>query len=631
VTEKPSNAPEESGTRREESDTRDEPRETRRSLLTAAAGATLGGALSALSAEDAAAARLTAAPSSDDAALEVDSRAEDRQGDGQQGDDAAFPHGIASGGPTPSGVLLWARVAPDAHDGETPLAVEIAADDSFDQPSFRGTVPPDEFGPDRDHTATVDVDGELDPDTRYAYRFVHDGAASTVGRCRTLPAPDASPDSLDLALASCNRYLDGYFGAFARVAEEDVDFLLHLGDFIYEGAGDGVEGRSIDLPSGAEQANDLADYRHLYRTYRSDPNLRRALANHTMIHVWDDHEVVNDRWWNYDTNAPETYSHPQGDDPEFMRQLYVDAIRAYTEYVPARVKYEPSGEDGLAPGALHDEFRLYRSLRFGDLAELFLTDERLYRSPPPAAEEPGASTPIEDVVADPGRTMLGRDQRRWFREEVTQSDARWKLWGNEVLASAFRFVGDGDARVNADAWDGYRTERRGILSGFDEAGVENLLALTGDMHSYLAGYLLGDYGFGSDGGGSSGDSESPSEDADRVGIELMAPAISSDNLVESGQLPDTEAVVAGLQAVNPHVEWFDSDHWGYATVKITRDEAVYSAYAVDRERDSADAPKRLLRRYRVPSGSIELERVDGGGDDGGGDDGGGDNDGGEDG
>ncbi|WP_115863955.1 alkaline phosphatase D family protein [Halorussus litoreus] len=623
MTENPANAREENDTRRddpdtrrEEAHTRDEPRETRRSLLRAAAGATLGGALSALSAEDAAAVRLTADPSSDDVAFEVDSRGRDRQGDGEQGDEAVFPHGIASGGPTPNGVLLWTRVDSDAHDGETPLAVEVAADDSFDEPAFRGTVPSAEFGSDRDYTATVDVDGELDPDTRYAYRFVHDGAASTVGQCRTLPAPDASPASLDLAIASCNHYLDGYFGAFAHVGEEDADFLLHLGDFIYEDAGDGVEGRSIDLPSGAEQATDLADYRHLYRTYRSDPNLRRALANHTMIHVWDDHEVVNDRWWNYDTNAPETYSHPRGDDPEFMRQLYVDAIRAYTEYVPARVTYEPSGGDGLAPDALHDEFRLYRSLGFGDLAELFLTDERLYRSPPPSTEDSGASTPIEDAVADPGRTMLGRDQRRWFREAVTQSNARWTLWGNEVLASAFRFVGDGDARVNADAWDGYRSERREILSGFGESGVENFLALTGDMHSYLAGYLLSDYGLGDDAADLTEDAESPSEDADRVGIEFMAPAISSDNLVESGQLPDTEAVVAGLQAVNPHVEWFDSHHWGYATVQITRDEAVYSAYAVDRERDSADVPKRLLRRYRVPAGSTEMERVDDGGEGG---------------
>ncbi|UPV76323.1 alkaline phosphatase D family protein (plasmid) [Halorussus limi] len=570
---------------------------TRRDVLKAASAATLGSALSALAAADAAAPRLVPEPLGGTDSFEIE----------RERATSVFPHSVASGGPTPSGVLLWTRLDREAYSEGTKLGVEVAADEAFDDTVYRGTVPAGRVGPKRDYTATVDLDGELSADSRYFYRFVYDGAASEVGRCRTLPKPDASPDSLSLAVASCNHYLQGYFGAFARVAEEDVDFLVHLGDFIYEEGGDGVGDRSLDLPTGHQKAHGLADFRYLYRQYRSDEFLRRALRNHTMIHTWDDHEIVGDRWWDYDANAPATEKHPRGDDPEFMRRLYVDGIRAYTEYVPVRARYEPSGEE-LAPDAIRENFELYRSFEFGDLADLFVTDERLYRSTPPGTEGKTVAVPVENAVENPGRTMLGGDQRSWFRSGMADSDARWKLWGNEVLAAAFRFFQDGQITVNADAWDGYRTERERILSGLADAGVENVVALTGDMHSYLAGYLLTSYELTAGGGGGSGDGS-----GERVGVEFMAPAVSSDNLVASGQLPDegTDALVAALRAENPHVQWFDSSHWGYAVVDVTREELTYSAYAVDRSTDAADASKELLRRYRVPAGSVEMKRVDG--------------------
>jgi alkaline phosphatase D len=576
-------------------------------VLKAANAATLGAGLSALSATDAAAERLLP-ESADREGFEIE----------REGATGVFPQSVASGGPTPSGALLWTRIDPDAYDGSSTLGVEVAEDEAFETTVYRGIVPPERFGPERDYTTTVDVDGELGADRRYFYRFVYDGDASEVGRCRTLPEPDVSPDSVRFAVASCNNYLRGYFGAFAHVAEDDVDFLLHLGDFIYEYGGDGIGDRDVHLPSGQGQASELDDYRHLYRTYRSDEHLQRALRRHTLVHTWDDHEVVNDRWWNYETDAPETYSHPRGDDPDFMRQLYVDAIRAYTEYVPTRVEYEPTSGTGdereLPADAIRENFRLYRSFQFGDLADLFVTDERLYRSPPPGAGEPGPEVTVETADANPGRTILGADQRRWLLSGMIDSDARWKLWANEVLAAAFRFVKEGANRVNADAWDGYRTERQRVLSSFADAGVENLVTLTGDMHSYLTAYLLRHYELvpGEDG---------PPGHDERVGVEFMAPAVSSDNLVEMGELPEsgTETFVGALRAENPHVEWFDSSHWGYVVVEVERDEVVYSAYAVDRSVDSADAPKELLRRYRVPAGSVEIERIDEGSDEDGSD------------
>ncbi|NHN61503.1 alkaline phosphatase D family protein [Halorussus sp. JP-T4] len=567
-------------------------------------GAAAGGALSTLPAADAVAARV-APDGADPETFAVDREAAT----------SVFPQSVASGGPTPRGALLWTRVDPEAYDDETPLAVEVARDEAFDDTVYNGLVPPDRFGPERDHTAIADVDGELEPDSRYFYRFVHDGDASEVGRCRTLPEPGASPDSLRLAVASCNDYRHGYFGAFGHIAETDVDFLVHLGDFIYEyGGEDGPDDRAIDLPSGEDQAEDLADFRHLYRTYRSDDDLRSALRNHTMIHTWDDHEIVEDRWWNYETEAPETDKHPRGDDPEFMRELYTAGIRAYTEYVPARVEYDPPADDGsgLSPEAIKDNFRLYRSFRFGDLAALFMTDERLYRSPPPGPDDSDPAVSAKTAAEEPGRTMLGEDQRQWLLDGMTTSNATWTLWGNEVLAAAFRFVDGGEVTVNADAWDGYRSERERVLTRLEKAGVDNLVALTGDMHSYLAAYLLTDYELV---GGDEGLSDiGPGE---RTGVEFMAPAVSSDNLVALGEFPEngTETVVGALKAGNPHVEWFDSSHWGYAVVDVRTDRLVYSAYHVDR--DSPDASRELLRRYRVPAGSVELQRTDdGAGDDG---------------
>ncbi|WP_435317145.1 alkaline phosphatase D family protein [Haloarchaeobius sp. TZWSO28] len=527
----------------------------------------------------------------------------------REGVEAVFPQSVASGGPTPGGVLCWTRIAPDAYDPATDLGVEVAMDDTFTDVVFRGVVPAEAVSPDDDYCVTVDLDGLLAADRHYCFRFVYRGDASRVGRCRTLPAPDASPARLALGVLSCNNYRHGYFGALAHVASEDLDYLLHLGDFIYEYGGEtDVPGRDIQLPSGHDLAWTLADFRHLHRTYRSDPFMQRALERHTLLHVWDDHEIVNDRWWNAETDAPETTDHPMGGDPEFMRQLSVAGITAMTEYVPSRI-LEPDGR--LATDRIHDEVRLYRSLRFGDLATLFLTDERLYRSPPPVEDtedgRPDSTPPWGPGTAgDPTRTMLGAAQRRWFVDGVTESDATWKLWGNEVLVSPLSF-GKGDSqRQNFDAWDGFRFERRYLLREFARAGVRNLVTLTGDMHSYLVGYLLDT----SDGLDSPAALPPPE---DRVGVEFMTPAVSSDNLAALGAIPASLGERLAdhvVRAQNPHLAWFNSSRWGYTTLELTPEDCVWTAWGVDRTENSADAEKTLLRRFRVPEGRVELERLD---------------------
>jgi alkaline phosphatase D len=508
--------------------------------------------------------------------------------------EATFPQSVASGDPTPDGVVLWTRLAPDRYrDGESVTAT-VARDEAFDDVVGTYEVPGGVVGPGTDYTVRLTLDGELDPGTAYHYRFAYRGVASRTGRCRTLPAPDASPDSVSFALCTCQDYRNGYYGAYGHVAEADVDFLVHLGDFIYESAGPSAyDGRDVELPSGASQAMDLADFRHLHRTYRTDRFLRRALRRHTLIATWDDHEIVNNRYWDYEADAPGCWpaDHPAANDAERLRDLFADGIRAWWEYLPARVRYD---ED--AP--LRERIRLNREFAFGDLVDLVVTDERLHRSEQAGTQRARQLSFQSDDESGSSRTILGERQREWFLDSLDASEATWTAWANEVLNMAFSLREDGNRVYNADAWDGYEAERATITDAL--ADVANAVALTGDMHTALAGYVQQSY--------PDDDEASPS----RVGVEFMTPAVTSVNLGELLELPDGEfgrRLASELVAeTNPHVEFFDSHHWGYATVTFTPDNCTYSAWAVDKDSDEMGDRERLVT-LRVRAGETEIRDV----------------------
>ena len=532
--------------------------------------------------------------------------------------DGTFPQSVASGGPTHDGVILWTRVAPERHDPDTPLLVTVAREDDTDfaDPVLTGRLPSDLLEPVYDHTVRLDLAGHLDPDTAYRYRFAYDGARSRVGHCRTLPDPTASPDSLSLAVVSCQDYVHGYFGAFTHVAAEDVDFLVHLGDFIYEATDDRFAGRGspsppdrqFDLPSGEPVAHSLADFRTCHRTYRSDRALQRALEAHTLIAGWDDHGVANNRYWDHEHGVPVLPDHPRGDDGDFATQLTADGIRAWYEYTPARVEYHPETEH------LHEQFRLYRQVRFGDLAAFALTDERFYRDGPPE----GAISPLSITIGlhratDPDRSMLGDAQFDWFADWLRGrgSTAQWTVWLNAVLSAPLRVgVGPLTAYPKQDAWDGFAHERDELVRIADES-AENFVTLTGDMHTFLAlrqglrhpgpvGSLL---------------DRLRGTEADPVGVELMTPAVSSVNLAEAVGVEEglaariTRPLFSGLlRAMNPHWRFVDSHHWGYTTVTFDRDGCRWEAYAVDKTTPTPD--RQHLQSFRVPAGTTRLEEVD---------------------
>lgn len=531
-------------------------------------------------------------------------------------DGDVFPQSVSSGGPTPSGVILWTRLAPDALDPDEPLAIEVANDDdaAFDDPVYRGVVDETDAIQAHDHTIKIDLDGVLDSDDRYRYRFVHDGTASRTGRCRTLPDPDAAFDELSLAILTCQNYSNGYFSPHAHVAKTDVDFVVHVGDFIYE-AVDGeftglgsptLPGRDLSLPTGEDHAHDLADYRYLYRTYKSDRLLQRLLEEHTLIPAWDDHEIANDIYWDPEVDAPRA-DHPLSDDPDEMTRLTADAMHAWWEYMPARINYHPDAE------TLQDRFELWRTFQFGDLVELVMTDERLFRDPP--KDVPGA-IPTREATAPkyepPDRSMLGEAQREWLLERIEESTARWTVWTDEVLTMPLK-VGAGPLTVFPvqGGWDGYVRERRQIMEHVADADVENFVTLTGDAHCYMAGYQQTRYDdtlsgllFGS------------AFEDDRIGVEFMTPPLTSLNVAEAvgvdlGWFAGlTERLLSWLvPAMNPHLEYFDSHHWGYSVVTFTRDECRYEGYSVDKTTDSADAEAERLVAFRVPAGEVELVEI----------------------
>lgn len=509
------------------------------------------------------------------------------RGQAPQGPQRVFPIGVASGDPRPGGVVLWTRIAPEAFQPGEPIVVEACDSPDFLEPQY-GLIETG-LGPETDYTVRADLDGQLEPGTRYFYRFTYRGVTSPTGRTRTLDLPGTLPRRLRLGLVTCQEFGSGYYGAFAHLAREDLDAVIHLGDFIYEYSGDPQHrrerfpGRAFSLPSGSYLAVNLADYRTLYRTYRADPFLQQALAAHPWVFLWDDHEFANDTYWDPATNAPGAPDHPFKNQPDRLKKLRLEANQAWREYVPARVVYDPTASEP------HRQMSQYRKLSFGDLLELFITDTRSYRSPHPCGEggigqRQFATCPAQ---ASPNQTMLGAEQYRWLTENLVHSPARWQGLTSAVMFSPFR---SGDLTINTDGWDGYAAERKALLEAWAGAGVNNLVVLTGDLHSALAANISPTF--------------EPGEPL--LGAEFMAPSLTSPGPAETLRRIGFWPGNAFLEQANPHLNFFDGDINGYTILEITPKSVTYELYSVDKTQNRPDTPKRLARRLRYrPGGGLE--------------------------
>jgi alkaline phosphatase D len=513
-----------------------------------------------------------------------------------------FPQSVASGDPSVNGIVLWTRVDPNYQLAGNQLAWQIAADIAFGSILAQGTTT---LAADASNVAKLPltVDGILQPFTVYYYRFIYDGIPSRTGRFKTLPLPTSVLPALNFAFVVCQDYGNGYYTALAHLAQEQqVDYVIHLGDYIYETITSNFQGSPARVvppfPSGSTTVPvDLNDYRHLYQVYRSDPNQQAVHEAFAYIQLWDDHEFANDCHQDFhpDNNvAPNTADTPQPD----LRQA---ANQAWSEYGLADVQFDPNGQ-------WNTSIQVYRKFSFGTVADLIVTDERLYRDGPPC----GSSELFQRYfsagcgeIEDTSRTMLGAVQKQWFLNQVTESTATWKLWANEVMLMQLKVAGF--LYVDLDQWDGYGKERQALFNAIQTAGVKNFVALTGDLHTFLAGYLK------------------PNFDnffASPMGIELMVGSISSANLAEdiesavdlpSCPLPAKQfgvppnALEPLIRINNPHIQYWNSSSHGYALLTLTPTQLTCVFKAVSTIRDQ-NADLVTLRTFTVPSGRVRLNQ-----------------------
>ncbi|HEX6071239.1 MAG TPA: alkaline phosphatase D family protein [Longimicrobiaceae bacterium] len=471
-----------------------------------------------------------------------------------------FTLGIASGDPSSSGVVLWTRLAPDPLNGggmpeeRVPVRWEIAHDEAFGRVVKNG----DTLAiPELAHSVHVEVDG-LEPDRVYFYRFVYAGEASPVGRTRTAPAPGVTPDRLTFAFASCQNYQQGLYTAYRHMAAEDLQLLVHLGDYIYEG---GVASNAV-RPHNSPEITTLQDYRNRYALYKSDADLQAAHAAFPFVVTWDDHEFATD----YADEHSE-----QGTAVEPFLRRRAAAYQAYYEHMPLRRSEMPKGPDLV----------LYRRLTYGTLAEFNVIDTRQYRAPQPCGNTTVANCP---AARGPRADILGSAQQAWLLEGLGHSRARWNILANQVpFSPTLRRSSEGMGYA-MDKWDGYSYSRDRVLEVLRERRVSNPVVLTGDVHvSWVAGSL-----------------DAP--DAPPIGAEFVGTSISSGG---NGNPMTSEGEL--ILQHNPHIRYYNAQR-GYVRATLTADRWT-SDYRIVPTVTEPGAPIRTDASFVVENGRAGVQRV----------------------
>ncbi|MCB0958131.1 MAG: alkaline phosphatase D family protein [Acidimicrobiales bacterium] len=474
-------------------------------------------------------------------------------------DGPVFTLGVASGDPTPDAVILWTRLAldPTAGDGsgampdeDVEIAWDLAADERFERVLASATVTARAAD---GHSVHVDATG-LEAGTDHWYRFRLGDETSTVGRTRTLPT--GAPERFSVAVVNCQMYESGAYGAYRHLADEDVDLVAHLGDYIYEYAGGEGEGRH-SLPNRVLET--LGDYRLRYASYRLDPDLAAAHARFPFVATWDDHEVAN----NYMGDTA-----PGDVDAEVVRARKAAAYRAWWENLPVRLD-PPDGSD----------LAVYRAFDAGDLARLVLLDERQDAAEPPCrdAQSTGLDFGNCDEVEGEDRTRLGADQEAWLADQLATSTATWNLLGNPVVLAGVD-GGSDTAAYYLDTWDGFPQARRRLIAQLAE--VSNPVVLTGDYHAGMTLEVRAD----------------PFDQSSAlVAPEFMAPPISSVLFPQdvSARTPQL------LEQLNHH---------GYLVVDVTPDELTARFRVLD---DVADPDTEIstASTWTVRAGDPEPTRA----------------------
>jgi alkaline phosphatase D len=444
-----------------------------------------------------------------------------------------FTLGVASGDPTPDGFVIWTRLAVDplADDGlggmpsrNYQVAWQVATDDRFRNVVRAGTARATTGG---GHSVHTEVDG-LRPGREYFYRFRVGGRVSPPGRTRTAPAYAAMPGALAMSFVSCSQFEHGYFTAYRRLAEDQPDLILHLGDYQYE-----YKANSYVAPSGnvrdhrGPETVTLAGYRQRLAQYRTDPDLQAAHAVAPWLVVFDDHEVDN----NWADEIPENAASVPG----FM-QRRAAAFQAYYENMPLRRSSMPDGPD----------IRIHRRLQWGRLANFHMLDTRQFRDDQACADGYDDCPPAEV----PGRSLPGVEQEKWLAEGFAGSRSRWDVLGQQVFFGRRDSTATPDNRVSMDAWDGYPASRDRVTKAWVDAQVRNPIVLTGDVHAHWASEVLSDF---------------RAADSPVVGSEFVCSSISS-----GGDGYDEPTGRHPWAAYNPNLKFWTNLR-GYVNTRITPD------------------------------------------------------------
>jgi len=380
--------------------------------------------------------------------------------------DQPFQLGVASGDPSPDGFVIWTRLAPKPLEGggvpaeAVEVAWQVAEDEAMSRVVAKGTKV---ANPDWAHAVHVEVQG-LKPDRWYWYQFKAVGDTSPVGRARTMPPADSLPAALKFAFASCQHFEQGLFTAYEHMAKENLDLVVHLGDYIYEAAGGQRGLRSHVGP----KLTTLDDYRNRHAQYKTDPALQAAHAAYPWLVTWDDHE--------FEDNCAGDISAKGLARDEFLK-LRATAYQVYFEHMPLRRSSLPSGPT----------MQLFRRIAFGRLAQFDVLDTRQYRTDQPCGD--GTKPPCGGEL-DPQATLLGDKQEAWLLDGLAKSPATWNVQAQQVMMARVDQTPGEKESYSMDQWPGYEMNRRRILKFFAERKIANPIVIAGDIHSNWANDLL---------------------------------------------------------------------------------------------------------------------------------------------
>ncbi len=453
---------------------------------------------------------------------------------------APFYHGVASGDPLQDRVIIWTRVTPPSNFDDLTITGtwRVCTDKELTHEVRKGSFT---TSSNRDFTVKIDVDG-LEAGTVYYYVFTAFDTNSLIGRTKTLPS--GSVDRFRMGITSCSHYQAGYFNAYGRLADQnDVDVVLHLGDYIYE-YGIGSVGDSI-LPRLMEPSHEiltLGDYRTRHSLYRLDKDLRRLHQQYPFINIWDDHEIANNTWTDGAQNhSPET----EGD----FHERKAAAYQVFLEWLP--IREAPNGE----------RTKIYRSFQIGNLIDLMMLDTR--------HEGRMQQTDVDSIIQQENRTILGQEQYEWLENQLLSSKSQYRILGNQVVFSPINTLG---IVANEDSWDGYAPERAKIYSLIKDHDIDNFIILTGDIHMALtADIVIDPSGY------------KPEEDGatKSIGVELVTSSVTSSNLDELeprlkellGENFDIEAIEALAATFNPHLHYYNLSDHGYFILDVDQNRA----------------------------------------------------------